>query len=460
MNNQITQGPILKPLLSYFFPILLGTFFQQFYNTVDAIIVGNFVGTAALGAVGGATSVIINFLVNLFVGLSSGATVIIARYYGARQGRDLGEAVHTAAAIALAAGAVITGLGLLLADPVLRLMDTPADVMGYAQVYIKVYFAGTIASCIYNMGSSVLRAVGDTRRPLYFLIAACMTNVVLDLLFVVVFRWAVFGAALATVLSQVVSAALVVICLMRPGTVYQLELRAIRFYRDKLRMILAIGLPAGIQSNMYTLANMFLQSSINSFGTVAVASWTAFGKVDGFYWMISGAFGVSITTFVSQNFGARQYERIRRGVKVCLGVTFAVTAAVSLLYCFGAGLLLRLFSGDLEVIELGTRMMWFTSPFYFTFVCIEILSGAARGTGDSLRPTLLTCFGVCVLRVAWVLAVLPHFRAIETVLVSYPISWAVTSVLYLVYYFRGNWLRRSIARAGLPPEERPARTPQ
>lgn len=453
MQNQITEGSILKPLLSYFFPILLGTFFQQFYNTVDAIIVGNFVGTAALGAVGGATSVIINFLVNLFVGLSSGATVIIARYYGARQGKELKEAVHTAAAIALVAGVVITVVGLVLADPVLRLMGTPDDVMGYAQTYLKVYFCGTIASFIYNMGSSVLRAVGDTRRPLYFLIAACMTNVVLDLFCVVALHWEVFGAAFATVISQVVSAVLVVLALVRTDAVYRLEPKAIRFYRDKLRMILAIGLPAGIQSNMYTLANMFLQSSINSFGTVAVASWTAFGKVDGFYWMISGAFGVSITTFVSQNFGAGKYNRIRQGVKVCLGVTFAVTAVVSLLYCFGAGLLLRLFSSDVAVIDLGIHMMWFTSPFYFTFVCIEIFSGAARGTGDSLRPTLLTCFGVCVLRVMWVLMVLPHVPVLETVLVSYPISWVVTSILYLIYYFRGNWLRRSIQRAGMPAEE-------
>ena len=239
MQNQITEGPILRPLLFYFFPILLGTFFQQFYNTVDAIIVGNFVGTAALGAVGGATSVIINFLVNLFVGLSSGATVVIARYYGARQGEELRKAVHTAAAIARTAGVLITALGLVLADPVLRLMGTPSDVMGYAQVYLKVYFSGTIASFIYNMGSSVLRAVGDTKRPLYFLIAACMTNIVLDLVFVVAFRWNVFGAALATVLSQVVSAVLVTLSLVRADTVYRIELKAIRFYRDKLRMILA-----------------------------------------------------------------------------------------------------------------------------------------------------------------------------------------------------------------------------
>ena len=446
MQNQITEGSILKPLLSFFFPILLGTFFQQLYNTVDAIIVGNFVGTAALGAVGGPTAVVINFLVNLFVGLSSGATVVIAQYYGARQGQELREAVHTGIALALAAGVVINVVGVLLSGPVLRLMGTPEDVMGYALTYLRVYFCGSIASFIYNMGASILRAVGDTRRPLYFLMAACLTNIVLDLLFVVGFHLDVFGAALATILSQVVSAALVAVSLLRPGTVYAVVPREIRFHPDKLRSIVRIGLPAGIQSNMYTISNMVLQSCINSFGTVTVAAWTAFGKVDGFYWMISGAFGVSITTFVSQNFGAQKYDRVKKGVRVCLAVTFAVTAFISLLFCGAAPALLRLFTSDAAVIELGHRVMWFTAPFYATFVCIEIFSGAVRGTGDSLKPMLLTCSGVCVLRVLWVLLVLPHFRVLETVLVSYPISWTVTSILYIIYYARGNWLRRGIAR--------------
>ena len=446
MQNQITEGSILKPLLSFFFPILLGTFFQQLYNTVDAIIVGNFVGTAALGAVGGPTAVIINFLVNLFVGLSSGATVVIAQYYGARQGEELREAVHTGLALALAAGAVVTVVGIGLSGPVLRLMGTPEDVMGYALTYLRVYFCGSIASFIYNMGASILRAIGDTRRPLYFLMAACLTNIVLDLLFVVGFHLDVFGAALATILSQLVSAALVAVSLLRPGTVYAVVPREIRFHPDKLRSIVRIGLPAGVQSNMYTISNMVLQSCINSFGTVTVAAWTAFGKVDSFYWLISGAFGVSITTFVSQNFGARKYDRVKKGVLVCLALTFSVTAVISLLFCGAAPALLRLFTNDAAVIELGHKVMWFTAPFYATFVCIEIFSGAVRGTGDSLKPMLLTCSGVCVLRVLWVLLVLPHFPVLETVLVSYPISWTVTSILYIIYYARGNWLRRGIAR--------------
>ena len=453
MQNQITEGPILRPLLAFFFPILLGTFFQQLYNTVDAIIVGNYVGTAALGAVGGSTAIIINFLVNLFVGISSGATVVIAQHYGAQQGEDVYEAVHTAVALALAAGGVITIAGILLSGPALRLMDTPEDVMDYAVVYLRVYFCGTVASFVYNMGASILRAVGDTKHPLYFLMAACLTNIVLDLFFVAVLGLGVFGAALATVISQVVSAVLVAISLLRPGNVYSVVPREVRFHREKLVGILRIGLPAGIQSNMYTVSNMVLQSRMNLFGTVTVAAYTAFEKIDGFYWMISSAFGVSITTFVSQNFGARKYQRLRQGVRVCLALTAGVSLAISLLFCLGAPVLLRMFSPDGEVIALGTHMMWYISPFYILFVCIEIFSGTARGAGDALKPMLLTCGGVCVLRVAWVVVVLSHYPAVETILVSYPISWGITSLLYLIYYFRGNWLRRGIAKAGFPAEE-------
>ena len=453
MQNQITEGPILRPLLAFFFPILLGTFFQQLYNTVDAIIVGNYVGTAALGAVGGSTAIIINFLVNLFVGISSGATVVIAQHYGAQQGEDVYESVHTAVALALAAGGVITIAGILLSGPALRLMDTPEDVMDYAVVYLRVYFCGTVASFVYNMGASILRAVGDTKHPLYFLMAACLTNIVLDLFFVAVLGLGVFGAALATVISQVVSAVLVAISLLRPGNVYSVVPREVRFHREKLVGILRIGLPAGIQSNMYTVSNMVLQSRMNLFGTVTVAAYTAFEKIDGFYWMISSAFGVSITTFVSQNFGARKYQRLRQGVRVCLALTAGVSLAISLLFCLGAPVLLRMFSPDGEVIALGTHMMWYISPFYILFVCIEIFSGTARGAGDALKPMLLTCGGVCVLRVAWVVVVLSHYPAVETILVSYPISWGITSLLYLIYYFRGNWLRRGIAKAGFPAEE-------
>lgn len=447
-GNDMISGVIWRPLLRLFFPVLLGTFFQQLYNTADAMIVGNFVGKEALAAVGGATSVLIGFLVNLFVGISSGTTVVIAQYYGAQNGEDVGRAVHTSMALALAAGVGIMIIGIAFAPWALQAMGTPADILDYAIVYIRIYFTGTIASFIYNMGSGILRAVGDTRRPLYFLIAACLANIALDLLFVVRLGFGVWGVALATVLSQLISAALTLLTLMRADAPYRLTLKKIRFHGELLRGIVRIGLPAGLQSDMYAISNILLQSCINSFGTNTVAAWTAFGKIDGFFWMILGAFGVSITTFAGQNFGARKYERIRRSVKVCLVMSFAATALISVLYCSFGTPLLHLFTDDPAVLELGNRAIFIMAPFYFTFVCVEILSGAIRGTGDSVIPMLLTCGGVCVLRVVWIVFVLPLDRRFEWVAVSYPITWVTTSVLFIVYYLRGGWLRRRIAASG------------
>lgn len=452
-RNSITEGPIVKALLSFFFPILLGTFFQQLYNTVDAVIVGQVVGSAALGAVGGSSAVIANFLVNLFVGLSSGATVVIAQYYGSRQIDHLRQTVHTAMLLAVAGGAILTVIALFAAVPALHLLKTPEDIMGDSAVYLQVYFCGVIPSFLYNMGSSILRAVGDSRRPLYFLIAACVMNIVLDLLFVVVLGLGVLGVAIATVLSQVFSAALVLVALTRKGALYCLDRAELRFRGDKVKAILRLGVPAALQSNMYTISNMVLQACINGFGTLAVSSWTAFSKVDSFYWMVLGAFGVSITTFVSQNFGARQYDRLKQGVKICLGITFAATAAISVFYFLCSPWLLRAFTSEADVIDLGRHILVRTCPFYVCFVCIEVFSGAIRGTGDALKSMLLTCGGVCVFRVLWVLLVLPHFYHLDTVIYSYPVSWTVTSLLYLIYYLRGNWLRRGIARQEAAAEE-------
>ena len=333
MRMKTTEGPIWRHLLQFFFPILLGTFFQQLYNTVDAIIVGNFVGKEALAAVGGTTSVLINFLVNLFVGLSSGATVIVAQHYGARRHEEMRRTVHTSIALAIAAGLGVMILGVLLSGPVLTLMGTTSDVIGYAKTYLQVYFLGSVASFLYNIGSSILRAVGDNRRPLYFLIAACLTNIVLDLLFVVVLGWEVLGVALATVLSQVVSAVLVMAALCKPDSIFCVRRQEIRFYGDILKSVVRIGLPAGLQSDMYTMSNILIQSCINSFGTNTVAAWTAFGKLDAFYWLISAAFGVAITTFVGQNFGAQKYDRVRRSIWVCSAMALGTALLVSTLFC-------------------------------------------------------------------------------------------------------------------------------
>lgn len=452
MQSRITEGPIWKHLLTFFFPILLGTFFQQLYNTVDAIIVGNFVGTEALAAVGGPTAILINFLVNLFIGLSSGATVIVAQYYGSRQMDALRRTVHTAMALALAAGLIVMVLGIALARPVLAAMGTPSDVMGYALTYLRIYFLGTIPSFIYNIGSSVMRAVGDNRRPLYFLVVACLTNIVLDLFFVVVLGLQVMGVAVATIISQLISALLVLMVLRHPQSIFCLCWKEVRFHADTLKSIIRIGLPTGLQSDMYTISNMLIQSCINSFGTNTMAAWTAFCKLDAFYWMISGAFGISITTFVGQNFGAQCYDRVRKSARICLGMSLVAALLTSILFCSFAQPLLRIFSNDSNVVAIGSRILWLMSPFYFTFICIEVFSGTIRGTGDSLKPMLLTCGGVCVLRIVWIFTVFPLRPTLETLIVSYPITWAITAVLFVIYYLRGNWMRRQIKKLEHPSQ--------
>lgn len=453
-GNDIVDGVIWRQLLYFFFPIVLGTFFQQLYNTVDAVVVGQVVGKEALAAVGGTTGTLTNLLIGFFTGLSSGATVVISQFFGAGRHEEVRKAVHTAIAICLAVGAFFMLLGLTCSPMALRAMSTPDDIMGNAVLYIRVYFAGILFPLIYNMGAGILRAVGDSKRPLYFLIVCCMVNLVLDLLFVAVFRMGVFGAALATLISQAVSAVLVIITLLRTEDCYRLFPREIRFTPPILRSIVRIGLPAGLQSVMYSFSNILIQSSVNSLGTDVIAAWTAFGKIDGIYWMIMSAFGVSATTFVGQNFGARSYQRIRESVRICFIMAMGTTVVLStLLYFFGPHFY-RLFTNDSNVISQGMTILRVFAPFYFTYVSIEVLAGAVRGTGDALRPMLMTCIGVCVLRVIWIFCVVPLRRDIITVVVSYPITWTVTSLLFIVYYLRGNWLKRQIAKAGYPPEER------
>ena len=442
MQSRITEGPIWRHLLSFFFPILLGTFFQQLYNTVDAIIVGNFVGTEALAAVGGPAAVLINFLVNLFVGLSSGATVIVAQYYGARQMQELRRTVHTALALAIAAGLGIMILGIALSYPAMVLMGTPAEVMDYSLIYLRIYFVGSIASFLYNVGSSVLRAIGDTKRPLYFLIAACLTNIVLDLVFVVGFGLEVLGVALATVLSQMVSAVLVMLVLCRPDSIFCIARKEIRFHPDILKSILRIGLPTGLQSDMYTISNMLIQSCINSFGTNTMAAWTAFCKLDAFYWMISGAFGISITTFVGQNFGAGRLDRVRKGAGACMVIGVVLTASVGVVLYNGGHLLVELFTTDQQVQAISMDLLHFMVPTFITYIAIEILSGTLRGVGDAWMPLIITGIGVCAVRVLWIMFVLPHYHTIIGAAFCYPLTWSLTTVAFVIYYYFFSSLRR------------------
>lgn len=451
-RNEITEGVIWKQLLIFFFPILFGTFFQQLYNTADAVIVGRFIGKEALAAVGGPTGTIINLLVNLFVGISSGAGVVIAQFYGANRKDDVRKTVHTSMALVIVIGAFMTVFGILIAPWSLRAMGTPSDIMEYAVTYMRVYFAGIIGSFLYNIGSGILRAIGDTKRPLIFLIISCLINIALDLLFVAVFHMGVFGAALATILSQFVSAVLVVITLLRTKDCYRLIPKEIRFHRGILGGILKVGLPAGFQSNMYAISNILIQSCINSFGTDTIAAWTAYGKIDGFFWMIMGAFGISVTTFASQNFGAGRYDRIHKSVRTCLAMSFGTSIGVSVLFFCFSGPLLSLFTSDAAVLENGLAIMRFMVPYYFTYICIEILSGAIRGTGDSLIPMLITGGGVCVLRILWIFFALPLNRSFEMVMASYPITWVITSILFIIYYKKGKWLTKRMIASGYTPK--------
>lgn len=455
--NGITEGVIWKQLLIFFFPIMLGTFFQQLYNTVDAVVVGQFVGKEALAAVGGATGTLINLLVGFFVGLSSGATVIISQFYGAYRPAETSEAVHTAMALGLAGGVVFMAIGLLVSPLALTLMGTPADVFDHALSYIRIYFLGMIFNLVYNMGAGILRAVGDSKRPLYFLIFSTLLNVALDFLFVVGLRLGVNGAAIATILCQAVSAGLVVFTLMRSDDVYRVRLREIRFSLPILRDIVRIGLPAGLQSVIYNISNLIVQTTINGFGTDVIAAWTANGKIDGIFWMIMGAFGTATTTFSGQNFGAQKYDRIRRCVRVCTLMALIAAALVGAVVLLFGPYIYRIFTSDDAVVAEGQRIIHALAPFYFTYVCVEVISGTVRGTGDSFRPMIITCFGVCVGRILWLLFVVPRFHTIEMLVWSYPISWALTTVLFIVYYLQGSWLRRSIKKAGFAPEVRPAR---
>lgn len=447
-TSSITDGVIWKQLLIFFFPILLGTFFQQLYNTADAMIVGKYVGKEALAAVGGATGVLINLLVGFFTGLSSGATVLISQYYGARKNREVSETVHTAIAMSLAGGLLITVLGEIFAPTVLRLMGTPDEIMGHAMTYIRIYFGGVVFSLLYNIGSGILRAIGDSRRPLFFLIAACMTNIVLDVILVMGFDMGVAGAALATIFSQGVSAVLVVVTLCRSPYSYQLFLKKIRLHPSQLGGILRIGFPAGIQSVMYSLSNIIIQSSVNGFGTDTVAAWTAYGKLDGLFWMTVSAFGVSVTTFAGQNFGARLYDRMKRSVWVCLAMATGATILLGGMLMGLGQYVLRAFADDPRVIEIGLEILFFLAPTWCTYLCIEIFSGALRGAGDAFIPTMFTLFGVCLLRVVWLCFVAPQFNSLKVVLASYPITWTLTSCLFIVYYLRGKWLKRCREKAG------------
>lgn len=452
-RQQITEGVIWKQLLSFFFPILLGSLFQQLYNTVDTIIVGRFVGTQALAAVG-ATSALISLINGFFIGLSTGATVLLSQFYGARNKQGTHAAIHTGVTLALILGALVTVLGLSLSPAILRLTKTPETCMADAVTYTRIYFAGGMFSVVYNMGAGLLRAMGDSKRPTLFLLVACVTNIVLDVVCVRYLQMGVAGAALATIASQGVSALLAIGVLLRQPEETRLEPKKLRLDLSLMKRILYVGIPAGLQFVTFDLANLLIQSGINSFGDITVAAWTAYTKTDALTWQISGAFGVSVTTFVGQNFGAQKYQRIRKSVWTCMGMSVALVGALSALVMAFRYTILGIYTTDEEVIRVGAFVMSCTVPFNILFMPVEVFAGTMRGTGYSVMPTVITCCCVCVFRVVWVLTVVARWHQVALLAICYPLSWVLASTVFYIAYLRGTWLKKRIEACGLTPEVR------
>lgn len=443
-NNAILTGGILKQILRLFFPIFFGTLFQQLYNTVDTLIVGNFCGTDALAAVG-ATGAFVMLMLGFFVGLTSGASIIISQNYGAGEYGLVDRQVHTALALSVVGGALLTLLGVVISRPVMAMMNTPPDILDSAALYLRIYFMGMIPQMVYNTGTGILRAVGDTKRPLYFLIIGSAVNIVLDILLIAVIPLGVAGAALATVASQLVCATLTILWLARVKEMpWQLSVKKLKLEPGILRKIFAIGLPSAAQASLYSVSNIVIQTCVNSFGTVVVAAWSVYGKVDMLFWMAISSLGIALTTFVGQNFGAGRYDRIRRGTNLSMVMGSVMAVGMSLILYPASGFLFRIFSQDEAVIAQGIQMMHALVPAYITYVSIEILSGALRGCGDVKVPTLITVTVVCLLRVCWIWFVVPIFHNIFMVEMSYPLSWTLASILFLLYYYKGNWLDRCI----------------
>lgn len=451
-RQQITEGVIWKQLLIFFFPILMGTFFQQMYNTVDTIIVGRLVGTEALAAVG-ATGPLVSMVNGFFIGVSSGATVVLSQAYGAGDRKGVSDSIHTGVALSLLLGVMLTAIGICLGGRVMGWMGTPENCMADATTYLRIYFAGSIGTVVYNMGAGILRAMGDSKRPMLFLMVTCILNVVLDLLFVAVLHMGVAGAALATVLSQMISAVLPIVVLLRQKE-DRLELRKLRIERSLLGRILRIGIPAGLQFVTFDFSNILIQSGVNSFGDITMAAWTAHGKTDALTWMVTGAFGVSITTFVGQNFGAQKYSRIRKGTWTCLAMGVVMVAALDALLLAFRTPILGIYTDNPEVIAVGSMVMLSIMPYEFLFMPIEVFAGTMRGVGNSLMPTLITGSCVCLFRVVWLMTAVRHWHSLKTLTLSYPLSWALAAAVFLAVYFKGSWLRRRITQCGMEPEVR------
>ena len=441
-NNDLTTGTVWKKLVAFFIPIAMGTIIQQLYNAVDGLIVGRFVGTEALAAVGGSSAQIINVLVGFFVAMTAGASVVIGQIYGAGRKEDLNRAIGNAIAVLALLGFALMGVGLALSSPLLHLLGTPPETIEGAILYLRIYFIGVPFVMILNMESSILRALGDSFHPFIYMVVGCLVNILLDALFVIVFGWGVAGVAIATVVAQVVNTALLTWRLMRGKQGYRLTARDLRLKGVYIKNMLRLGIPSGLQSSMYSISNMIIQVAVNSLGTVVVASWAMSGKTDGIFWAVSNAMGAAITSFIAQNHGAGRMDRVRQCVRQGLIMAFGVTIGISALLMLTGIPMLRLLTPDEEVVKTTYQIMSYFVPYYFTWVLVEVLSAVLRGAGDAVRPVVIIGIGICLFRVVWILTVFAHFGTLLSLCLSYTVSWIITSIALVIYYRRGKWMTR------------------
>lgn len=427
------HGPLFGKILLFSVPLMLSGILQLLFNAADVVVVGRFAGSQSLAAVG-STSSLINMLTNIFIGLSVGTNVLIAHYYGAGQEKEVSETVHTSVLLSVICGIILTVLGVVLAKPLLELMGTPEDVLDKAALYMRIYFIGMPVMLLYNFGSSILRAIGDTKRPLYYLTAAGVVNIALNLFFVITLQMDVAGVALATILSQCISAGCIVVCLMKTGGSFQLIPRQLRIHKGKLLRIIRIGLPAGMQGAIFSVSNVLIQSSVNSFGSLVMAGNTAASNIEGFVYTAMNAMHQTAVSFTGQNLGGKQFNRINKVLFQCL----IIVAVVGLVFGNGAAYfgrhILRLYSSDGEVIEYGMIRLSIICTFYCLCGMMDTMVGAIRGLGYSVMPMVVSLIGACGLRVLWVMTVFQWERTLLCLYISYPVSWAITFLTHAVCY--------------------------
>lgn len=441
MKNDLlmTQGSIWKKMLFFSIPLILGNLFQQLYNTVDSIIVGNYIGSEALAAVG-ASATIINLLIGFCIGASAGAGVVISQFFGAQDREGVRMAVHTTEAIACGAGVILTVAGIVLTPWILKWMGTPSEVFDQAVVYLQVYFGGIVFSVIYNMSAGILNAVGNSRRSLIYLMIAAVSNIFLDLLFVVGLRMGIVGAALATDISQLLSCIFILNFLMRTKEVYHVRLRDVRLHGNLFAKIVRIGLPTGIQNIVISFSNVIVQSSVNSFGAVTMAGFAAYIKIDGFNILPVLSIGMAATTFAGQNVGAGRYDRVKKGMFVSVGMGVIYTIAIGIVLLLFAPQVIGIFSEEPEVVADGVYILKFFCPFYWLLGFLHILAGTIRGTGKTLETMLVFLFSLCLFRVIWIWSAMSIAHELFWVMVAYPLSWLVGALMILVYAWRGKWM--------------------